>query len=602
MKIKKIQTKNYRGKNFDLEPAKINFFFAKNGTGKTSLLDAVRYGITGLVPSDDLKGGAVQIAFDNGVSIQRARGNVSVFGLNGKRSTETAINAAVADMVGLSVDGKKRTDVLRNLKIACSSDVLLCLSPADFSELLMEYVPESIDSERILSYFEGQSEEIISECKKAFPESFGTFGMRKVQEVYQKYLEDRKASGILLREKEVILSGLNPIMPSRPLSAINEDLTSLLASVKEQAYLLKRQAEYDTARQKREMQEKQIALLKKKVKTVPEAPKAGFAEELEAKRQIAERAIIEQTGRLSKIQANIGFFERTLAALDKSACPLSAKLICTTDKTALRAEVNTMLSQNQTLFSQTQQELLAAQKEKEQCMKRKQECDAKRKAYEEYEKICAEISVYEKNLIDLPEKPESVSLDVGTMNRRKLMLEAERTNAEDYEKKTTLSKEADDLRKLYALQTSMIRALEGKGVVRTKIIEYYLQYFESVCNDRAAQFAPGYVFKFHPENGVRVYVKTPTVKDRYYPIESCSNGEKILVSFILTDMLNQLTGTRLMFVDNVEALDHEHMIALAKLLETPEFVNEYDHIFVCGVNHLDVMKTFLKVPDAKFVK
>ena len=49
MKIKRIRTQNYRGKNFDLEPAKINLFFAKNGTGKTSLCDAVRYGITGLV-------------------------------------------------------------------------------------------------------------------------------------------------------------------------------------------------------------------------------------------------------------------------------------------------------------------------------------------------------------------------------------------------------------------------------------------------------------------------------------------------------------------------------------------------------------------------
>ena len=35
MKIKRIRTQNYRGKNFDLEPAKINLFFAKNGTGKT---------------------------------------------------------------------------------------------------------------------------------------------------------------------------------------------------------------------------------------------------------------------------------------------------------------------------------------------------------------------------------------------------------------------------------------------------------------------------------------------------------------------------------------------------------------------------------------
>ena len=78
MNIKRIRTQNYRGKNFDLEPAKINLFFAKNGTGKTSLCDAVRYGITGLVPPDNLHSGAVQIIFDNGMSIQRARGKATV--------------------------------------------------------------------------------------------------------------------------------------------------------------------------------------------------------------------------------------------------------------------------------------------------------------------------------------------------------------------------------------------------------------------------------------------------------------------------------------------------------------------------------------------
>lgn len=48
---------------------------------------------------------------------------------------------------------------------------------------------------------------------------------------------------------------------------------------------------------------------------------------------------------------------------------------------------------------------------------------------------------------------------------------------------------------------------------------------------------------------------TPTMQKRYYPLASCSNGEKVLASFILTDMVNQLTGSRLMFVDNLEAMD-----------------------------------------------
>lgn len=80
MKIKRIRTQNYRGKNFDLEPAKINLFFAKNGTGKTSLCDAVRYGLRGLSRRIICTAGRYRSSSDNGMSIQRARGKLPCAG------------------------------------------------------------------------------------------------------------------------------------------------------------------------------------------------------------------------------------------------------------------------------------------------------------------------------------------------------------------------------------------------------------------------------------------------------------------------------------------------------------------------------------------
>ena len=65
--------------------------------------------------------------------------------MNGKKVTETAMNEAIADMIGIPIQKGKRADVLRDVKIACSSDVLLQLSPADFSKLLMQYIPETLD-------------------------------------------------------------------------------------------------------------------------------------------------------------------------------------------------------------------------------------------------------------------------------------------------------------------------------------------------------------------------------------------------------------------------------------------------------------------------
>ena len=47
--------------------------------------------------------------------------------MNGKKVTETAMNEAIADMIGIPIQKGKRADVLRDVKIACSSDVLLQL-------------------------------------------------------------------------------------------------------------------------------------------------------------------------------------------------------------------------------------------------------------------------------------------------------------------------------------------------------------------------------------------------------------------------------------------------------------------------------------------
>ncbi|MFR2714278.1 MAG: hypothetical protein ACLTBC_08625 [Pilosibacter sp.] len=261
-----------------------------------------------------------------------------------------------------------------------------------------------------------------------------------------------------------------------------------------------------------------------------------------------------------------------------------------------------MLTQNKELLADVRKEIEDAKARKEACIRSKKDYDAAKSAYAEYAKLQAELAAYEKNLVTLPDKPESETVNPEELAKKKRELEAEKKNAEDYAYKQTLLKEAETQKARYAVETGMIRALEDKGPVRTKIIEFYLQQFEGVCNARAAQFAPGYIFKFHPDNGVKIFVKTPTMQKRYYPLASCSNGEKVLASFILTDMVNQLTGSRLMFVDNLEAMDLEHMQGLRKLLETPEFTAEYDHIFLCGVNHLDVIKTFMGMKNAKFIK
>lgn len=139
---------------------------------------------------------------------------------------------------------------------------------------------------------------------------------------------------------------------------------------------------------------------------------------------------------------------------------------------------------------------------------------------------------------------------------------------------------------------SRIKGLSKPG------INYYVHEFEQACNAYFAQ-AEGFEISFVPENGVRVYAKTPENQTPVY-YTGLSSGEKIMVSFLILDMLNLLAGMRIAFIDNLEQLDRRSMEYAHDILTSDTFLDSYDHVFVCGVDNQDVMEVF-SMDSAKFL-
>ena len=80
MKIKRLQTKDTKGlagtRNYDFSKNKVAAFCCSNGTGKTSVLKALIYALTGQKPSGELvyagaSSAAVQVDFEDGTKIAR---------------------------------------------------------------------------------------------------------------------------------------------------------------------------------------------------------------------------------------------------------------------------------------------------------------------------------------------------------------------------------------------------------------------------------------------------------------------------------------------------------------------------------------------------
>lgn len=76
------------------------------------------------------------------------------------------------------------------------------------------------------------------------------FGMKKVQEVYMHYFEDRKTVNALLKEKDAAAKNLTPTEPKRTVEVISEELTNLIAFERTRMDAIKRQAEYASAKRK----------------------------------------------------------------------------------------------------------------------------------------------------------------------------------------------------------------------------------------------------------------------------------------------------------------------------------------------------------------
>lgn len=583
MKLDRIIIKNYRGKDYDFKPGGINLFFKENGAGKTSLCDAIRYGITGLTPKDDVRNTSVRIQYENGLDTEYSRGKLTSCRVAGRKVTENALRTAVEDAIGLPIE---------DIKVSSSTEVFSSLKPADFLKLLLKYIPERLDFDTVIHYFSNLTDEIASECSLIFPPMPEQFGIEQVEKVYEYFFSERRALKALLQVKEGVLKSLRPYEPRRSKDEIDTELTNLLVQEKEQAGIYQKQKAYTEAKQKRDRQLARIKSLEENIATMGH-PKASDEKELASikeRKAKAERKRLNFNASLATIKANISLFERTLNGLNTQVCPISDKLVCTTDKSKIRAELETSIAENKKLQKSMEDNLAEQEEIIKKCLSAEKKYEVNGRAYDTLMRYQSELKVYKANLVPLPEEPKQV-VSLNEISMKKKQLEAEKKNLEDYEKKCAAQKEADELSRKISVYTYILSALTDKGEVKAQIIAYYLAMFADVCNSRAKEFAPSYEFKLISDDGVRVKVKTPSNQD-FYSLDALSNGERTMAVFIIMDMLNQLSGARLLFIDNVEALDKRNLQCLKQLIENEEFRASYDHVFVCGVNHESVKDIF----------
>ena len=586
MRVKKLQIQNFEGISGTYEyefKDTINALCLRNGAGKTSFLDAMRYGITGVKPEGnpiniDSDSMAVGLTFHDGSGIIRMEANnkASRFFMNRRPVNKKDLDDFLQAKAGVAQS---------TMRIATSTDVLAGLKPQEFGELLLSYIPETLETNVLIEMLGTLTNDEISEIKKFFPEE--SFGMEYIDSFYRQMSEYRKN----IKKKIDMCNGfLDKFSDIQPSSKTEEELTKELEELnlkKAAIDMYKEQMKsYREALKRAETWEKDVEKKKKDIADIKDRQYVpGLHEKLEKELEEIQNTIDEVNRVYSTLSNMVKTQEKSLENLNKPICPLSEKLTCTVDKSIIRKELEDSINEGKKEMEiQYKKGGKAVTRKKEIKAEQKKNDDArvdsekKKLLSEELDNLLANPVKRPKEPAKIEEKDYSAEIKrlVNEISIAKNMKQIEDTKAYIVEKKKKLMT-YEHLVKLFA----------PKGEVKEKIAEYYMEAFEEQCNAKAEELKPNMRVKFISNAGISVYTDI-NGDGNYVDFKSLSGGEKAYVLFILLDMLNSLTGLKMMFLDELSVLDKDAFETLLKLII--RYSEEYDLIIMAMAEHDDCIK------------
>lgn len=593
MKIKGLYIKNFKGiEDLAYVPkTKILSVLGENGKGKSSFKEAFYAALTGRFPDNPIMLGKdyceVVLVLEDGTEISRIQ-NVdkpNVVSVNGKKTTAKAVSELIENQTGIPKDV---------FDIISSAEKLESLDNAEFSQLMLAAIKDEMDINTLLKYAGVLTPEVEVALRTLFPEAPETFTFSKINEAYNLAFEQRAVTKRLYAQFKAKATLTDIEKPAKKLSDVEAELHDIIRKetvIEEQKTSLRL---YSIALNNRKMAEENIAKIQAEIDSITATrPNPKELEDIQAQISEKNKALIAAKALISTLNENIEVFERTLINLDKPVCPISNKLICTTDKTAVREEIAEIIVSNKEGI-EYQENILKKVKEEIDILKEAEgKYNANAAGYNKMILLENQLASLRKTLPKVPDKPKELE-DVD-YTAEKASLKREIEYIRKYQEHLKDISDFEKISEKLEVDDAIVKLLAPKGEVVISIMNYYLSTFAAAINATAANLRPGFEISFTPVNGVSFLVKT-SAKGEYKSFKMLSSGEKVLVVFLMLDLFNQIHNQRVLFLDDIDKLDNEAFSQLLDLIQNPTFVDNYDNIVLLGVNHEDTMKLLSTVP------
>ena len=582
--ITTISIRNFKGiEDLQLNAKKLNAIIGKCGSGKSSLLDAIRFALTGKAGKEVIRKGcreaSVVLRFSDNSTIGRIRRtSENISKCNGKSSTKRSLDEFLT---------------ARNMnpcwiESLCSVDWFAGLSSKDLNNFFMTILPLRAKAETVV--------ELVAQLDKDLTEKKEKYLMEEILKKQEIFSFNDLANGYntaytvrqeLKRKYNEMLPRytFNETVPAKTREDIEKELNNISQVEAAEKEYSKRLKEYASSKKQHDLAIKRLDEMKKELDTYSSCkkPKEETKTQAEADRKLFQVHIKRTNEYIGTINSTLDLLKRTLDNLDKPICPISEKLICTTDKSQLKEELLSLIQKNENALA-SNKEFLA--KCEDQVRKRDDIISNYQKEVYRYEqKTTLENNISKfivPEILPEPQKVEKAHLEAKKKELLDLLSILSR-----YEKVQQNKKELAKIKDKYDLAQFAVKVLDSKIGIPALILQRTLRFFEKKCNEKASLLREGFQIHFLSDNGITIQV-SPGKGKPFVDMKEVSTGEFVCVAYILMTMIGEATKCHLFLIDNLDRLDTEYLNALLSLLEEDKKIEQ---VFLGGVDHADVERT-----------
>lgn len=585
MKITKLVAKNFKKINGEkiYEFNQLNSLIAPNGTGKTTFLDALRYSLTGNKPDGDvinLASNEMEVSVSilsevDGLEYtftrQEFRKHPSKFLVNGKCTTQKGMHEKIEEVCNCKLD---------NISLALSEE-LVHLKPQDFAKIILEYSAKKVDLEDMMNHIPDCTENMKEILRAEMNPEVTIKNIEECETLIKSLRKDLKAEISVQKEMISARPAEAPTMTEEEVAEKLKELQSVKGKIEGAKVALENHKKFVENHKKWE------ETIKNMEKEVAEAkmdrPDETKKDEIVKTKASLEEKIRKATETISALEKSNVQLQKTLDALESSVCPISPLITCHENKTVAKEEISDSIEANTECIAGMEEEKQTLLKEFEESEKKFEAFKNSILQYNSYIMLKKQLKGLKESEPEIPEKPDEVEIPEGLEKEESALLKM-KGNIDSYKEKLQLEAKLEVNVQLLASYEAIVKALSNKGPAKKYVLKCYTGLLEETCNECVEVVRPDVHFTFLPENGLTVLMDSGSGTE--LPYESLSGGEKALFLFVMLDLISQLSGAKILSLDEISVLDSENLSSVVEMMM--ENKERYDHIFISGVNYPEI--------------